>query len=193
VRGSWLFVIGAICGVAAAMVFPLAAAHLHAALHGWHGAPSEPGGARVHTEEQFAFTANAPMDRVAPLFGAEKERVWAADWNPQFVYPLPATDKEGMVFTVAHGSHLRAAWVNTMFDLQNGRIQYVYVIPDAMVTIIHLKLAPAGQQTKVEVEYDRTALSAEADVHVRHMAEGDRRSGPEWEKQVNGWLGMGGK
>ena len=92
-----------------------------------------------------------------------------------------------MVFTVAH-QHFRAVWVNTAFDLKNGRIQYVYTIPDALVTVITLNLTPQGQQTRVEVEYDRTALSAEADGHVRHMAEGDRKSGPEWEQQVNQFL-----
>jgi hypothetical protein len=193
VKGAWLFVIGAFCGLVAAMVLPGAVAHLHAALHGGHGAQSESGAARVHTEERFAFIADAAMERVAPLFGADKERVWAPDWNPQFVCPLPAADKEGMVFTVAHGPHLRAAWVNTVFDLQEGRIQYVYVIPDSMVTVINLKLTPQGQQTKVEVEYDRTAFSPEADAHVQHMAEGDRRSGPEWEKQINGWLATSAK
>jgi hypothetical protein len=185
-KGAWVFVIGAVCGMAA-MALPRAAAHLHAALHGGHGGQAGAGAARVHTEEKFAFTANAPMQQVAPLFGADKERVWADDWNPQFVHPLPAADEEGMVFTVAH-DHLRAAWVNTAFDVSDGRIQYVYMIPDAMVTVITLKLTPEGEKTRVEVEYDRTALRAEADGHVRHMAEGDRGSGPDWEKQVNGWL-----
>lgn len=92
-----------------------------------------------------------------------------------------------MVFTVAH-NHLRSTWVNSEYDLKSGRIQYVYVIPDALVTVITLRLTPVGEQTQVEVEYERTALSAEADAHVRHLAEGDRRAGPEWEAQVNGYL-----
>jgi hypothetical protein len=186
VKGVWLFVIGAVCG-AVIVALPRIAAHLHGALHGMHGGQSPAGSMRTHTEERFSFVANAPMERVAPLFGADKERVWAPGWDPAFVHPVPAADEEGMVFTVAH-SHLRAAWVNTAFDLKNGHMQYVYMVPDALVTVIDLRLTPQGNTTKVDVEYDRTALSEEADVHVRHMAEGDRKSGPEWEKQVNGWL-----
>jgi len=187
-RGAWLFVLGALCG-AVVMAAPRIVGHLHAALHGGH---SGSGSERVHTEEKFTFTAKGPMEKVAPLFGADKERVWSPGWNPQFLFPAPAADKAGMVFTVAHG-HLRAEWVNTEFDLKSGRIQYVYMIPDALVTVITLRLTPAGEQTQVEVEYDRTALSAETDEHVRHLAEGDRRSGPEWEEQVNGFLGkLGG-
>jgi len=183
-KNAVFFIIGAICG-AILVAAPKVAAHLHAVLHGGHGAA--PCNSPVHTEETFAFTANAPMEQVAPLFGADKERVWAPGWNPQFVYPLPASDEEGMVFTVAH-DHLRAAWVNTLFDPKNGMFQYVYVISDALLTVINLKLTPQGDKTHVEVQYDRTALSTEAESHVRHMAEGDRKSGPEWEKQINAYL-----
>ena len=185
-RSVGLFAIGAVCGVLL-MAWPKVAAHVRGALHGMHGGQSGTNAGRVHTEEKFVFRANGPMEQVAPLFGADKERVWAPHWDPQFVLPEPASDKEGMVFTVAH-QHLRAAWVNTAFDVKNGRIQYVYMIPDALVTVITLNLTPQGQQTKVEVEYERTALSADADEHVRHMAEGDRESGPEWEQQVNRYL-----
>jgi hypothetical protein len=187
-RAVGVLVLGAAFGVVGVAILPRAAAHLHTALRGAHGGRATiAGSGRAHTEEKFAFTAHGTMEEVAPLFGAEKERVWSPGWNPQFVHPLPAADAAGMVFTVAH-DHLRAIWVNTEFDLTNGRVQYVYVIPDALVTVITLRLTPQGQQTHVEVEYDRTALNSEADEHVRRMAEQDRGSGPEWEKQINGYL-----
>ncbi|MGB8322232.1 MAG: hypothetical protein WCE52_04645 [Candidatus Acidiferrum sp.] len=185
-----MFVVGVLCGVVVAVVAPKVAMHLHAAVlggleHG--GTSSNVAEMRVHSKETFAFTANGAMEEVAPLFGADKERVWAPEWNPQFVYPVPVKDAEGMVFNVAHG-HRRAVWVCTEYDLEKGRVQYVYVIPEALLTVITLKMKPAEKQTAVEVTYERTALSAEADEHVRHMAEGDRGLGPEWEKQVNGYL-----
>lgn len=183
-KGVWLFAMGLACGVAV-MALPKAGTHLHAVLHGGHG--GHPSGGLAHTEERFAFTANAPMEQVAPLFGADKERVWAPGWDPRFVHPLPAADEEGMVFTVGH-DHLKSVWVNTEFDEKSGRIQYVYMIPGVLVTVITLQLTPDSRKTKVEVEYNRTALSTEANAHVVHMAEGDRTSGPEWEKQVNGYL-----
>ncbi len=124
---------------------------------------------------------------MAPLFGANKERAWSPQWDPQFIRPLPAADMQGMVFTVRHGD-LQAIWVNTEFDLKNGRIQYAYFIPDALVTVITLKLTPEGKQTKVEVEYDRTALTEEADSHVLQLAEKDRTSGADWENQINSYL-----
>ena len=188
-KRAWLFALGAVCGVVVVML-PRVAMHLHGALQGEHGGRQGSGSARAHTQEKFVFTAQGRMEQVAPLFGAEKERVWAPGWDPHFIHPLPASDEQGMVFAVAHG-HLKSVWVNTEFDPKSGRIQYVYVIPDALATMITIRLTPEGNQTRIEVEYERTALSAEADAHVRHLAEQDRASGPDWEKQVNGYLQKG--
>lgn len=190
-KAAWLFVLGAVCGAAVAMA-PKIAVHLHGALGLGHGDKRSQGATRAHTQEKFAFIVRATTEHVAPLFGADKERVWAPGWDPQFIHPMPAADEEGMVFAVAH-HHLKSVWVNTQFDPKAGRIQYAYVIPEALVTLITLKLTPAGNQTRVEVQYDRTALTEEADAHVRQMAEQDRSSGPEWEKQVNEYLERGGR
>ena len=92
-----------------------------------------------------------------------------------------------MVFTTIHSGR-QATWVNTQFDVKNGRVQCVYVVPERMVTVITLNLIPEGNQTRVEVQYDRTALSPEADVSVEHFAEEDRKAGAEWEEQVNEYL-----
>ena len=184
-KGSLLFVLGGLSGAAIAMM-PKAAAHLHAATHAIHGDRAAPG-VRAHTEEKFSFTAHAAMERVWPLFGADKERAWAPGWDPRFLYPQPASDERGMVFTAAH-DHLSSIWVNTDFDTRNGRVQYVYVIPGVLVTVITLKLKSEENQTRVEVQYDRTALRAEADDHVREMARQDRKAGPDWEKQINQYL-----
>lgn len=185
--GTLRFVIGLGCGLFIGCL-PLIVTHFHAAARGLHGqSTSNAGQARLHTEEKFSFTADAPIDRVFPLFGAEQERVWAPHWDPHFVHPIPAADRPGMVFTVAHG-HLHAAWVNTQFDRETGKVQYVYTIPDHLVTVITLNVKPDGNQTRVEVEYHRTSLIPEADALVEEMAKQDRTSGPEWEKQINEYL-----
>lgn len=179
-----LLVLGAICGLALALI-PAVSAHLHMLTSAIR--PTSQTGACAHSEEKFSFTANASVDRVVPLFGADKERVWAPKWNPQFIHPSPAADVQGMVFTIAH-HHLTATWVNTEFDLANGRVQYVYVVPEIMLTVITLEVKPEGDRTYVEVEYDRTALTPDADARVREMAAQDRVSGPEWENQINQYL-----
>ena len=113
--------------------------------------------ALLHTREQFSLAANAPFEIAWPLFGADKERAWAPDWQPIFLWPENAFDQEGMVFKVAHEDK-SAIWVNTAFDRTAGRIQYVYVIPDVVVTVITLKLTARGGSTTIDVLYERTAL-----------------------------------
>ena len=169
------------------MALPRMTARLHAFPRHRTASDSRAGSARVRTVESFHFLAHGTMSELAPLFGAEKERLWAPGWNPEFVNPQPARDEEGMVFIVDHGHH-HAIWQNSEFDLTNGRMTYVYVIPDAMATLIRIRLAPAGENTRVDVTYVRTSLSPEADEQVRRMADGDRQSGPEWESQINEYL-----
>lgn len=144
--------------------------------------------ALTHTRTEFHFTANGAFEQVAPLFGANEERKWSPDWNPQFLYPQPAHDQPGMVFKIMHGQH-EAIWVNTAFDLAAGHIQYSYILNDAMATLIDIHLTREGaQKTGIAVVYERTALVAEANEHVLHFARGDERAGKEWEEAINGYL-----
>ncbi len=144
--------------------------------------------ALTHTRTEFHFTADGPLEQVAPLFGANEERKWSPDWNPQFIYPQPARDQPGMVFKVIHGQH-EAVWVNTAFDLAAGHIQYAYILNDAMATLIDIHLTrESAQKTGVTVVYERTALIPEANEHVQHFAKGDERAGKEWEEAINSYL-----
>jgi hypothetical protein len=141
----------------------------------------------LHTREQFTLVANAPFEAAWPLFGADKERAWAPGWEPDFLWPEEAFDQEGMVFKVRHGDQ-NAVWVNTAFDRIARRIQYVYVIPDVVVTVITLKLMADGDSTRVDVVYERTALLAKANEIVKQMASRDRLAGKDWSQQINGHL-----
>ena len=150
--------------------------------------PAQEAAELLHVRTEFKFTANGSFEQVAPLFGANEERKWAADWQPQFIYPLPAHDQQGMVFQVMHGQHT-ATWVNTAFDLAAGHIQYTYVLGGAMATLIDIHLTRDGaQKTTVNVVYERTALIPEANDHVKHFQDGDERAGKEWQDAINGYL-----
>jgi len=152
---------------------------------------AQPSVSLAHTDRTFEFIAFAPLSRVAPLFGAMRERDWAHEWNPVFVWPDASQDREGMVFTVAHG-HKQSVWVNTQYDPEHGRFQYVYVIPDVMATLLTLRLEPREAHTIVRARYERTALSPEGSSIVESMAQQDDRAAPDWERQVNSYLKQAG-
>lgn len=139
----------------------------------------------------FHFQIAAPLARVAPLFGPEGERAWAGQhWNPVFLYPQPAKDIEGAVFTVQRGQHA-SVWVNTRFDLAAGRMQYVSLIGGVQVSVIDVRLtAPDASHTAVEVTYARTALDAAHNARVEDLGAQDRTSGPDWQKGIEAALGL---
>jgi hypothetical protein len=84
-------------------------------------------------------------------------------------------------------------WVNTVFDPHSGHVQYVYFVPDVMTTLIDIHLTQQDpENTKVNVIYERTALTAGGDERVRRMAERDRGNGPEWGEQINHYLATSG-
>lgn len=138
---------------------------------------------RAHTSETFQFHVPAPMAVAFPLFGAHRERQWAPDWEPEFIWPSPPTDRSGMVFTVAHGAR-QAIWVNTDFDPVAGHVRYISVLPEVMTTVITLQLREHEAGTHVEVRYERTSLNAAADERIRELAREDAQAGPEWASQI---------
>lgn len=139
----------------------------------------------VHITTSFHFEVHAPFSRVALLFGPESEKSWAGKhWQPEFLYPRPATDSQGAVFTVPQGPHT-SIWVNTLYDVAAGRMQYVAVIPDVVASIVDVRLTDVqSSQTAVDVTYTRTALDPEANDHVRSLAHHDGVSGPEWQSSI---------
>jgi hypothetical protein len=148
-------------------------------------APATSPAGLLHVTNTFRFAIAAPMARVAPLFGPEAERKWAGKhWNPEFLYPQPPKDTQGAVFRVQHGPH-SSVWVNTLFDLSGGRMQYVAFIDDVVVTTVDVNLtSPDASHTTVEVTYTRTALQPAANDDVQALSLDDRDSGPDWKSSI---------
>jgi hypothetical protein len=143
----------------------------------------------AHVRSSFTFQLSAPRERAGPLFGPEGERCWAGQhWNPEFLYPQPAEDIEGAVFTVQHGSR-KSVWVNTIFDLPAGRMQYVSFVPEALVSTVDVRLTTLNATTTaVEVTYTRTALSSGVNDEVQALATSDSTSGPHWQQAIQSCL-----
>jgi hypothetical protein len=85
---------------------------------------------------------------------------------------------------VQHGSHT-SAWVNTLFDLAEGRMQYVSFLVGSVVSTVDVRLTPLDSSiTRLEVTYVRTALNAAANEDVRAMGVSDHDSGPDWQEAI---------
>src|SRR5580692_12376088 len=145
----------------------------------------------LHVVNTFRFEVAAPMQRVAPLFAPEAERSWAGEnWNPVFLYPQPGRDVPGAVWTVKHGP-FNSVWVNTLFDVPGGRMQYVAIIGDHIAQTVDVRVSALNPtRTSVEVTYSRTALTPSANADVQSLGERDRASGPEWQRGIETALGL---
>ncbi|HTX39575.1 MAG TPA: hypothetical protein VME43_31365 [Bryobacteraceae bacterium] len=143
----------------------------------------------THVSNRFQFEVRAPLATTAVLFAPEAERGWVGkDWNPEFIYPQPAADVPGAVFTVQQGAQ-KSVWVNTRFDVEGGRMQYVSFVPETLVSTVEVCLTPlAPSRTGVEVTYSRTALDASANERVEALGASDREKGPHWQDAIERYL-----
>jgi hypothetical protein len=143
----------------------------------------------LRTQTAFDIVVHLPYAEAAPLFGPEGERPWAGKhWNPQFIYPHPAHDEQGAVFTIHHGP-VTAVWVNTLFDLEARHFQYAYFIPDIMVTTIDVRFTPTdANNTSVHVVYTRTALTPEGNDHVATFTNTDKSAAHDWQQAIDTYL-----
>jgi len=143
----------------------------------------------LRTQTAFDIVVQLPYAEAAPLFGPEGERPWAGKhWDPQFLYPQPAHDEQGAVFTIQHGP-VTAVWVNTLFDLEAHHFQYAYFIPEIMVTTIDVRFTPSNSTTtQVHVLYTRTALTTEGNNHVATFTATDKTAARDWQQSIDAYL-----
>jgi len=138
----------------------------------------------VHVTNSFEFVVRAPLETAAALFAPEAERAWCDDWDPEFVWPQPAADVLGAVWTLQRGTE-KWLWINTCFDLKRGCMQYVVLVPETLVSTIDVRLTPVDlAATAVHVTYSRTALNGAANTRVEALGESDRGQGPHWQSAI---------
>jgi len=148
----------------------------------------------AHVVNTFHFEVAASMAQVAPLFAPEAERRWAGEhWNPVFAHPQPGSDVQGAVWTIRHGE-VDSVWVNTLFDVAGGRMQYVAVVGNQFTMTVDVRVTVLQERrTSVEVTYARTALDRAANQRVIELGQQDRESGPEWQHGLEAALGLPAK
>lgn len=148
----------------------------------------------MHVETSFTVLVHAPAAQTAKLFTPEGERVWAGrHWDPQYVYPAgPARDAVGAVFTIQHGP-VQAVWTVVRRDDVARQYEYVYFIPEIMITTITVHFEPMNvNTTQVQVKYRRTALSSGGEAHVKAMSNDDKNAGAAWEAAIEKYLATQG-
>lgn len=119
------------------------------------------------------------------LFTPRGEKLWADGWDP--VFPAPADDdtEPGTVFETAHGPQ-RTTWV--VCAREPGRsVRYARLAHgrDAGTVTVTLDDETGPDESRVAtVEYDLTALSAEAATELARFAAGYPQFLRHWEAAI---------
>ena len=144
--------------------------------------------------QSFTITLNGSVADVTPLFGPVREAEWAPDWSPRFIHPAQGVQREGVVFTTTSAHGKDRLWLLTTYDVRNGRVEYVVVIPGFTASEIKIRIVPdRDQRCKATITYRRSALAPDGNDEVAkldaHWAEEQRT---HWETAINEALAKGG-
>ena len=143
--------------------------------------------------QSFTIGLNGSVADVTPLFGPVREAEWAPEWSPHFVHPAQGEQREGVVFTT-EGSHSRdRLWLLTTYDVANGRVECVVILPALTASEIKIRVVPDGEQRcKATITYRRSALAADGNQEVAKLdARWAKEQQLQWEKAINEALAKG--
>jgi hypothetical protein len=147
----------------------------------------------THASRSHAIRIAGPPEQVFPLFTPLGEKAWAAEWDPEILYPPDGAPQVGAVFTVPHATGGRAVWTIAAYDPARYQITYVAVVPDERISRIEIQCRPdADGTTQAEVAYTHTALSAAGNAYLATQTdEFHRRRIDSWKAAIDHYLAHG--
>jgi hypothetical protein len=144
--------------------------------------------------QSFTLMLKGSVAEVTSLFGLVREAEWAPTWTPRFIHPAEGAQREGVVFTTASANGKERLWLLTAYNLKEGRVEYVFVMPGFTANEIKIRVVPdCKRQCKATIRYRHSALAPEGNEEVAkldgHWAEQQRL---HWETAINAALAKGG-
>jgi len=143
--------------------------------------------------QSFTINLRGSVADVTPLFGPVREAEWAPNWKPRFLHPALGAQSEGAVFTSVSSNGTERLWLLTAYDVNEGRVEYVFIAPGFTANQIKIRVVPNGDgQCKATITYRHSALAPGGNDEVEklnpHWAEQER---VHWGRAINGTLAKG--
>ncbi len=140
--------------------------------------------------QSFTIVLKGSIADVTPLFGPVREAEWAPSWVPHFLHPPEGVQREGAVFTTTTSTGRERLWLLTVYDVNEGRVEYVVVTPGVTANEVKIRVIPDGdRQCNATITYRHSAIAPEGNEEVNkldgHWAEQQRT---HWETAINAAL-----
>jgi len=146
----------------------------------------------VHVELSGRVRVAAPPREALRFFTPEGERLYEADWDPEYLHPADGALGEGLTFRTRHGGEL-TLWLVSRCDLEAGAIDYLRVTPGSRMGVVSVRLGAVGTKvTDVTIAYRLTALSREGERTLDAFAEQFDAMLQSWERAIAALIGTPG-
>ena len=145
-------------------------------------------------EQSFLIHLNASVAEVTPLFGPVREAEWAPGWKPQFIHPPTGAQREGAVFTTDTGHGTKCLWLLTAYQPNDGRVEYVVVVPGYIAKQIGIRVVSDGaNRSRATISYRCSALGPKGNQEVAKLGtQWAEHQQTHWQTAVNALLAKKG-
>lgn len=121
-----------------------------------------------HVRRTGSLAVHLPPEEALPLFTAEGERTWVDGWAPEYLHVPGEGDAAtrtvipGTVFRTRHGGE-ETLWMVLEYDPSDGVARYARFTPGSRLGTVSVQCdgAEGGNETRVAVTYEMTAVSGE--------------------------------
>ena len=144
--------------------------------------------------QSFTIVLKGSVADATPLFGPVREAEWAPDWAPHFLHPPEGAQREGVVFTTTTSKGRERLWLLTVYDIKEGRVEYVIVTPGFTANEVKIRVVPDGdRQCKATITYRHSAVAPEGNEEANKLdARWADQQRVHWETAMNALLAKGG-
>ena len=144
--------------------------------------------------QSFTIALQGSVADAMPLFGPMREVEWAPGWAPHFLHPPKGAQREGVIFTTTTNKGKERLWLLTAYDIKEGRVEYVIIMPGFTANEVKIRVVPDGdRQCKATITYRHSALAPEGNEDVNKLdAHWANQQRGHWETAINALLVKGG-
>ncbi len=143
----------------------------------------------------YCQVINSTPETIFPLLCPVKEKEWLDGWSYKLIYSQSGFAEEGAIFTTSKEGEEDTAWIITVRDNENHKVEFVSVTPKSRASSLKIKVRQKGFDSSfVDIKYTHTSLSSNGDNFIdNHTEKVFLGMMKFWEDSMNYFLKTGEK